>query len=691
MDAIASFVIKFRKKILIVFTVLALISAVLIPLVSVNYNMVDYLPAGAQSTKALEIMEEEFSGNIPNTSVLVHNVSLPQSLEYKKQLMDIQGVEDVIWLDDIADIRQPLETMDSSTVEGYYKNGHALFSVTVREGMEAETVGKIRELIGENNAVTGQAADSADMQHATSKEVGRAIAILLPAIIIILLLSTTSWLEPLLFLITIGIAVLINMGTNIFFGEVSFITNSISPILQLAVSLDYAIFMLHSFSAYRDKYDDVECAMRHAIRSSMSTIIASAATTLFGFIALTFMKFGIGMDLGINLAKGIVFSFLSCVIFLPALMLSVYKLLDRVKHRSFLPSFKNVNAILSKLMLPATLFVIIAIVPSFLGQKHTEFMYGNGNTDPNTINGHNRIVVIEEFGETTSMVLLLPTEDMAIETALCKEIESHKQVNSVMSYTNTVGNVIPKDIIDEDVSNQFYSDNYTRIIINVATPDEGELAFQTVEEITEITKKHYGEDIYSMGQSANLFDMKNIVQKDNKIVSLIAIISIFAVLVITFKSGSLPLLLLLTIETGIWINLAIPYFTGTPINFLGYLVINTVQLGATIDYAILLTTTYMGNRKSMPKKQAMDVTMASAFPSILVSASTLAIAGFTLYLTTSTTAVADIGLLLGRGTILSAMMVLCFLPAMLKIFDKIIAKTTHKAEFYVESKQVKEI
>lgn len=685
MNGLANFIIKFRKPILVTFIILVLINVALIPMVRVNYNMIDYLPADAQSTKALEIMEKEFSENNPNTSVLIHDVSLTQSLEYKSLLMDMEGVENVIWLDDIVDIRHPIETMDSNLVEGYYKNGHALFSVTVREGMESETIGEIRDLIGKNNGVTGQGADSADMQQATNKEVLNAAIILLPAIIVILLLSTTSWLEPLLFLAAIGVAILMNMGTNIFFGEISFVTNSISPILQLAVSLDYAIFMLHSFSSFREKYDDVECAMAHAISSSMSTIMASAATTLFGFIALTFMKFGIGMDLGFNLAKGIIFSFLSCVIFLPALVLSVYKLLDKTEHRSFLPSFKNVNRILSKMVLPAVLLVIIAIVPSFLGKNHTEFIYGNGNTDPATINGYNRMMVIEEFGENTSMVLLVPTGDIATEEALSRDLKDHAQVKNVISYTNTVDTTIPKDILDEDIINQFYSDNYTRIIVNLTTPDEGNLAFQTVEEITEIAKRYYGENIYSTGQSANLFDMKNVVESDNIIVTLIAVMAILAVLFLTYKSGSLPFILILTIEAGIWINLSIPYFTATPINFLGYLVINTVQLGATIDYAILLTTTYMENRKSLPQKQAMDVSMASAFPSILVSASTLSIAGFTLASTTSTAAVADIGLLLGRGTVFSVIMVLCFLPGMLKVFDKIIAKTTYKANFYIES------
>jgi predicted RND superfamily exporter protein len=688
MDTLACGIIRHRKLILIIFIALTIVSLLLIPTVSVNYNMTDYLPADAQSTKALEIMKNEFSDSIPNASVLVHDVSLTEALECKRQLASVNGVEDVTWLDNIADIHQPLETLDQSIVENYYKNGNALFSVTIAEDMESAAISAMRTLVGKNNAVTGQASDSADLQQATTNETVGAMTILLPAVLIILIISTRSWLEPLIFLAGIGISILINMGTNIFFGEISFITNSVSPILQLAVSLDYAVFILHSFSSYRQKYGDVERAMRYAIRTSMSTVAASALTTLFGFIALTFMDFGIGIDLGIILAKGIVLSFLSCAIFLPALILSIYKLLDKTQHRPFLPNFQNINRLFSKLMLPVAILVLLILIPSFLGQGKTGFIYGSGNVDIGTINGQQRVMVQDAFGKNNTMVLLVPTKELATEAALCEDLEQLSQVDSVLSFSNTVGTTIPKDILSEQVVDQFYSDHYSRIIVNMSTPDEGELAFRTVEEITAIAEHHYGDEIYTAGQSAALYDMKQVVQDDNWVVTLIAVVSIFLVLLFTFKSFTLPFILLLTIEAAIWINLSIPYFTGISINFLGYLVLNTVQLGATIDYAILLTNTYMRNRKKMLQKQAMHATMASAFPSILVSALILSVAGFTLYATTSTAAVADIGELIGRGTILSAVMVLCFLPAMLKVFDNAIAKTTRKANFYIVDSQL---
>lgn len=255
-----------------------------------------------------------------------------------------------------------------------------------------------------------------------------------------------------------------------------------------------------------------------------------------------------------------------------------------------------------------------------------------------------------------------------------------------MSYVTNIGADIPPECLGDDITGQFYSENYARIIVHMDTPAEGDVAFKTVENINEKTKSHYGTAFYALGQSANLYDMKNIVQKDNTVVNLIAVIAIFIVLLVTFKSAILPIILVLTIEAGIWINLAIPYFNGTPINFLGYLVLSTIQLGATVDYAILLTNTYLRNRKQMLKREAIGVSLGESFKSILVSALTLSTAGFTLYATSSNSAIADIGLLLGRGTLLSFAMVVCFLPTLLVVFDKAIEKTTVKTKFYHQPK-----
>lgn len=686
MNQFSNIIIKHKKTVIAIFVAVTLVCLPLLLFVDVNYDMVDYLPPNAQSTTALKIMNNEFTESMPNASVMVKNVSLTEALEYKQNLASIEGVTQVTWLDDMIDIQQPLEIGDTDTIEGFYKDGNALFSATITKGMEKEACNDILDLIGSDNALTGEAPALVFIQETTASTVFKAFAILLPIIIIILILTTMSWLEPLLFLLAIGISIVINMGTNIIFGEISFMTNSISPILQLACSLDYAVFLLHSFQDNRKKYANVEDAMRQAMKESMSTIAASAATTLFGFLALLFMNFGIGADLGINLAKGIAFSFISVTVFLPAFILCIYRMIDKTQHRALIPDFENINRVLSKIAVPAVVIVSIMIVPAFLGQGHTDFLYGNDTIDPNTRYGRDTIMTEEQFGESNVMALLVPRGDVAKEQMLCEEIEQFNHITGIMSYATTVGTVIPPEYLGDDITEQFYSENYARIIAYTDMPAEGDIAFKIVEEINEKTKTYYGDAFYTLGQSANLYDMKNIIQKDNSVVNLIAVIAIFIVLLITLKSATLPFMLVLTIEAGIWINLSIPYFSGTPINFLGYLVLSTIQLGATVDYAILLTNTYLRKRKQMTKREAISVSLGESFRSILVSALTLSTAGFTLYVTSSNSAIADIGLLLGRGTLLSFTMVVCFLPTLLVVFDKAIEKTTYKTEFFNHSK-----
>ncbi len=682
MTSISYFIINHRKTIIIIFIIGGLACTGFQLFVEVNYNMVDYLPPDAQSTAALNTMDDEFTQSIPNTSVMIRNVSVTEAMAYKQKLIEINGVTEVLWLDDVVDIKEPLEMGDKDAIEQFYKDGNALYSVTIAEGLEVETTTALHSLVGPDNAVAGEAPELAAIQTAANSEVANAALILVPAIIIILVLSTTSWIEPILFLIVIGISILLNMGTNMFFGQISFMTNAVSPILQLAVSLDYAVFLLHSFADNRKKYSNPKIAMFHAIRGSASTITASAATTLFGFAALVFMNFGIGADLGINLAKGILFTYISVMFFLPAVTLSVYKLIDKTQHRELLPSFKNIHKVLMKLAFPFAIAVMLILVPCFLGQQHTRFTYGFGNIASVSQFGQDKTAIQNVFGKSTVMVMLVPRGDAGKEKALCDDIGELDHVTGVVSYTTYIGTSIPPEYLDEDITEQFYSENYARIIIYTDTEEEGIVAFNTVEEIYSISQYYYGNQAIAAGQSANLYDMKNIISIDNNRVTIIAVFAIFIVLLLTFKSLILPFLLLLTIESGIWINLSIPYFMGDTISFMGYLVLSAVQLGATVDYAILLSHHYMDNRKTLLPQEAIRRSLGETFQSMLVSATSLATAGFTLFITSSNPIISDIGLLLGRGTLLSLLMVICFLPALLVLFDRIINKATLQADFY---------
>jgi len=683
--------LKHRRAVIGLFLAAMLVCLFMIPLVRTNYNMVDYLPDDAQSTTAVRIMSEEFESAMPNANVMVKDVSIPQALDIKQRMLAIDGVEDVIWLDVAVDLTVPLETLDRDMVETYYRVnpdnptvGAALYQITVESGNESPTIKALYELIdsyGEGSAITGESADTAFSQDQVLIQVLSAAAILGPIIILLLILSTLSWIEPILFLAAIGVSIIINMGTNIFLGEVSFMTFAISPILQLAVSLDYAIFLLHAFAAERETTADVAEAMVQAASKSVPAIASSAITTLFGFAALSVMQFQIGADLGLNLVKGIVFSFVTVTVLLPALTLVLYRLIDKTSHRRFMPTFGNVDKVLSKIRIPAMVLVFVLIVPAFLGQSHAVFNYLNTSPDPDQRNGADVIAVTEEFGRQNPMVVLVPRGDIASEAALSSDLADLDFVNSVLSYTASVGATIPQPVAGEQALKEFYSPNYARIVAYMDTDIESDEAFAAVRTVQDTAATYY-DTYYTAGQSANLYDMKNIVSVDNIRVTLAAIIAIAIVLFITFRSLALPIALMLAIEAGIWINLGIPYYTGVSMNFIGYLVINTVQLGATIDYGILLTLHYLDHRHTEPPKVAVRNALGETFVSLLVSATILASAGFALGATSSLSAVSSLGFLLGRGTLISLAMVTCFLPALLVYGDKLIRRTTYKAGFF---------
>lgn len=683
MDKFSQVVIKHKRSVLIVFIIAAVLGGLLTTLVRVNYNLVDYLPKDAQSTNAIKIMKDEFDNEMPNAKVMLTGVSIQEALKYKEKLAAVEGVTSISWLDDIVGLdtlkTKPLDFLDASIIENYYKDNNALIDLTIESGKEKSTVKAIYEIIGENNAASGEAINTAETQSMSVSEVVNAMAILLPIIIIILILSTTSWIEPLFFLLTIGVAIIINTGTNIIFGEISFITKTVSPVLQLAVSLDYAIFLLHSFNGYRLSHNP-EKAMMLAMKESLPTVAASAATTVIGFAALIFMRFGIGADLGLNLLKGITFSFISVMVFLPVITLMFYKTIDKTKHRKLMPSFRKSGNLLLKTRIPFLILALVVVVPSFLAQSNTQFMYGMGSITSASRVGKDTAFIEEKFGRQNALVLLVPRSNAGREAELSDALSKIPHVTSVLSFSTAVGSEIPAEFVPKKAVKQFYSEHYSRIILYTDTGEEGEYAFNTVQDVMDAAETNY-DKCYIAGQSATLLDMKNVVSTDTRRINLVAVIGIFIVLLLTFRSLTIPFLLVFSIETAIWINLSFPYFTGKSLSFIGYLILSTVQLGATVDYAILITNTYLNNRKTLPKKDAMRVTIEDNLIAVFISAIILSTAGFTLAFTSSNPIIGELGTLLGRGTLLSFTMVAGVLPALLLIFDRVNQKTTFKNKF----------
>jgi predicted RND superfamily exporter protein len=674
-------VIRNKKIILMIFIIMAIISAVIANIVSINYNMVDYLPKDAPSTIAVKIIEDEFVGEMPGARIMINDLSVLDAINYKEKLKNVNGVTSVTWLDDILGLATlqsvPLEFLDNDIVDVYYKEDSAIFSISIESGKEKNTVANLYELFGEDIIMSGEAINIAETQNMSVSEVINAMLILLPIVILVLIISTSSWIEPILFLSAIGIAIVINMGTNVIFGEISYISNTVSPILQLAVSLDYAIFLLHSFNKHRLK-EKPEKAMLLAIKESMPTVAASAATTVIGFSALMFMRFKIGSDLGVNLLKGVLLSFISVMVFMPALTLLLCKAMDKTKHRKLMPDFKSSGKLIMKVRVPFLILALIIVIPTFLAQSKTGFMYGMGSMTAATKVGKDTEAIENKFGKENLLVLLVPKEDAGKEKELCEELSQLPHVISIVSYVTNVGATIPQEFVPKEAYDQFYSESYARIILYTDTGEEDIAAFETIESIIEITDKYY-ETNYLTGTSATLYDMKSIVSSDTKRVNIVAILGIFLVLLITFRSISLPFILVFCIESAIWINLSVPYFADNHINFIGYLIVSTVQLGATVDYAILFTNSYLNSRKTLGSKDSMRYTISNNLIAIFSSAIILASAGFALALTSNNPIISELGLLLGRGTLLSLAMVVFVLPALLVLFDRIIQKTTMKS------------
>ncbi len=673
-------ILNHPKIIIVTFVLLTLAGLLLQNMVSVNYDMKDYLPKDSSSTVSLDLMQSEFEGGIPNVRVMVQNVSVTQALEYKEKLLACTGVTDVMWLDDAADIYQPFGTLDSDTVDTYYKDNTALFTVTIDGEKRIEAVDAIREIIGDENAMSGEAVSTALATTSIIAEINKIAAIAIAFVFLVLLVTTPSWLEPLVVMAGLGVAIAINSGSNIIFGEISFVTNAAGSILQLAVSLDYSVFLMHRFEECLKDNPNPKEAMVEALCKSTSSILSSGLTTVIGFFALIFMRFGIGPDLGLALAKGVAISLITVFVFMPVLILALHKPLHKLRHRPFLPSFEKFGKVIYRVMIPMVCLFAILIVPSYLASNSNSFYYGSSHIFGEETQLGSDIATIEDtFGKSDTYVLMVPRGSTATEKELSDALHEIPQVKGIISYVDTVGAEIPMGYLDVDTLSQLVSENYSRMVLSVEADYEGEETFALVERIRAIANDYYPNNFYLTGEAVSTYDLMDTITADMLKVNLIAIGAVFIVLLLTMKSISLPVILVLGIETAIWINLAIPYFTDFVVFYISYLIISSIQLGATVDYAILFTDRYMEFRQSMGKRDAVVQTVSAVTVSILTSGTVLTVIGFLLGYISSHGILSQLGLFLGKGGLLSMAIVLFVLPGLLYIFDGIIRRTTHGA------------
>lgn len=672
-----------KKLIVFIFLVFSILCIFFSRQVKVNYNINDYLPEDSPSTQAINVMEDEFEGGIPNARVMISNVTVAEALDYKEKLLDINGVSNVIWLNDSVNIRKPLIIQDSEIIESYYKDNNALYTVTIDEKNRVESVNSIRDLIGRDNAMTGSAVNDAVATEATVNEISRIVKIAIPLLFLILIITTTSWFEPVILLTTIGVAILLNSGSNLMFGTVSFITNGAGNILQLAISLDYSVFLLHRFEEFRKQGLSAEEAMLQALYKSIGSILSSGITTIIGFAALILMRFKIGPDLGLSLAKGIGFSILTVFTLLPVLVLLTYKVFEKTRHRPLLPEFNKFGILVRKIMIPMVIIFCIVVVPAYLAQTHNSFYYGSEHIfDKSTQLGKDTEKINDIFGKANTMVLMVPRGDTANEKNLSDDLKDITEVNNIISYVDNVGAEVPYEYLDENTLENFVSKKYSRMVLKVETQYEGEKAFKVVKEIRKTAEDYYPNEWYLAGESVSTYDLKDTITDDNIRVNLIAIIAIFFVLLLTFRSLAIPIILVLGIETAIWINLSISYFSNSILFYLAYLIVGSIQLGSTVDYAILMTNRYLEFRSGLVKQEAIQQTISSVTVSILTSGTALVIVGYLLAYITSHGVLQELGLLIGRGTLMSMAIVFFVLPGLLYLLDTFIERTTIGVKFF---------
>ncbi|MFA7422359.1 MAG: MMPL family transporter [Acholeplasmataceae bacterium] len=669
---------KSKIIILSIVLIITLISALLIPLVQTNYDLTKYLPKDSETKQGLDMLEDEF-GNHSLIELQLLDTTPLEVIAIKDKIKQVEHVESVIWLDDYVDLNSvPIEYIDQNTLDKFYLNSNALIQISVdldSYALEQETViFEIEKLLPEGSyAFRSEVLRNIENRDIANQETIKIMLLILPVVIIILLLASSSWIEPIILLISLGFAVVMNLGTNILLPDVSFITQTMALALQLALSLDYGLFLIHRYHEEREKTDDINLAIKQAFKRSFSSITASALTTIAGFLSLFFMRYSIGFDIGIVLSKGILFSYLTTMIVTPVLIYFMHHLIDKTTHKTFIKPSKTCMRKLFKFRYFILILFIGLSVSSLIFSNKTEYIYGNNtafNDDSQITIDEN--IISETFGSSQQVVLLVPNDNIPNEIDLATTLKAHPDIIDVQTLVTVVDPNTPRAYIPEDIKTEFIGPNYTRFIVSISLVEESDALYLLQEDIRQMLETYYPDDYYMIGQPQATENIKTLITEDQLMITLASVIAIFIILAITFKSITIPIILVLLIESAIWMNLSILYIQDIKTIYIGYLVVMAIQLGATIDYAVLLTNRYIENRKTHSPFNSIELSYQKSFLTIMISALVLSIAGFTEGIFSDISSVQDIGFLLGKGAFISFIYVLIFLPVLLVILDKIL-------------------
>lgn len=749
MEKIIRFIVEKKLLICIIFCVLIAASAACIPFVRVNYDDTSYLPKNSETKQALEYLYDQY-GSGGNASIMFDDVDIEGALEYKERLEKIDGIKKVLWLDDVLAgflddvVAQMNEEGTAITkaeaieyllgtisvikldnrgvnyprfigvlltkfmegglsmglmgefkpqLEGFYRQDAAFMQIFFTEGDYADAtykaINEIRKM-GVSLYMTGNAAVNYNSRKMVSNETMISTIIASSVVLIILFLMTKSYWEPVIYLMTIGSAVIINMGTNIFMGGISYMTQGVASVLQLALTMDYSIFLLNRYRREKKSGLDNNEAMISAIKHSLSPISASSLTTIASFVALMFMSYRLGLDIGLVLTKGVVISMLSVFMFMPALILYTDKLITKSAHKSFRFTFKKLSAglVKSRYVLP---FIIIAIMaPCAYFQSQNLFVYGNEATmgSEGSLIAADREAVEGIFGTQNQMLIILPDGANAKEYDISMKLLEleYMGISSVQSLS-LVREAGLEDVLPPVLKNQFIGKSSTRIILSLSIPSEGEQTEKLVDTIRGIldeelkdTEVSGGDKYYLVGEASATMEIKSLVERDYDIITYVSLALVGLVILVSFKSAIIPVILLLVIQGSVYINMTIPYLTKEPIIFVGYLLVSSILLGATIDYAILFTDNYMSNRQTMNKFDSARFAMSQSARALITSAGILTFSGLTLWVISGMPASSLFGAAIFRGGLLAFICVMILLPQLLMLLDTPIRYSTWKGK-----------
>lgn len=675
-------IVKFRVPILILSIIL------LIPAVwgyvntRINYDVLTYLPEDIEIMQGQEIMTNDF-GIGAFSMLMVDGMEDKEIVKLKEKVEKVDGVENVLWYDSLADISVPQSVLPSKLYDEYNTEDGTMMAVFFKDGTSSDetmkAITEIRKITGEQCFLSGMSAIVEDTKELAEKETPLYVLIAVALSALVLAITMESIFVPVLFLLSIGIAIVYNLGTNVFFGEISYITKALAAVLQLGVTMDYSIFLMHSYQEQQVRYNgDKERAMAHAISQTFSSVIGSSVTTVAGFIALCFMSFTLGKDIGIVMAKGVIFGVLVCVTVLPSMILCCDKLIEKTKHKPLLPDIGRISDKVTKRYVIYVVAFVILLFPAIYGNNHTGVYYNLDESLPKDLPSVIANTKLKEDYNmnTTHMILVDSSVAGSDVKKMSQEIEKVDGVKWVLGLDNLVGSGVPADMLPESVTGMLKNDKYQLLMVNSTYKVATDKVNKQIEQIDKIMDK-YDKGAMLVGEGPLTKDLINITDTDFKRVSAVSIGIVFVIILLLFKSVTIPVILVGVIEFAIFVNMGIPFYTGTKLPFVASIVIGTIQLGATVDYAILMTTRYQRERsRGAGKFDAITTAHKFSAQSIIVSALSFFAATIGVGLYSNIDMISSLCILMARGALISMVVVVLILPSLFMVFDKIIVKTS---------------